>query len=76
VIEESVAQIVEVLDNTAFSYEIIFLDHCSKDRTRGLIGQIVDRYPDEGMSRVFHEHNKARGGTVADGIRVGTEILS
>lgn len=70
VIEDSVAQIVEVLDNTRFSYEIIFVDDCSKDRTRALIDEAIHRYPDKRMSRIFHERNKGRGGTVAEGIRV------
>jgi glycosyltransferase involved in cell wall biosynthesis len=69
VIEESVAQIIEVLDNTRYSYEIIFVDDCSLDRTRELIDEVIDRYPDNRMSRMFHEHNKGRGGTVSDGIR-------
>ena len=70
VIEDSVAQIVEVLDSTRFSYEIIFVDDCSKDRTRELIHKAIRRYPDRRMSRIFHERNKGRGGTVADGMRV------
>jgi glycosyltransferase involved in cell wall biosynthesis len=70
VIEDSVAEIVEVLDNTRFSYEIIFVDDCSKDRTRELIDVITERYADKAMSRIFHERNKGRGGTVADGMRV------
>ena len=69
VIEESVAQIVEVLDKTRYSYEIIFVDDCSKDRTRELIDSTIQLYPGQQMSRIFHEHNKGRGGTVADGIR-------
>jgi glycosyltransferase involved in cell wall biosynthesis len=69
VIEDSVAQVIEVLDNTRYSYQIIFVDDCSKDRTRELIDTVIDRYPDHRMARIFHEHNKGRGGTVSDGIR-------
>jgi hypothetical protein len=69
VIEESVAQIVEVLDKTRYSYEIIFVDDCSKDGTRDLINRTIELYPDKKMLRIFHERNKGRGGTVADGIR-------
>jgi hypothetical protein len=76
VIEESVPQIVEVLDQIRFVYESIFVDHCSEDRTRRLNDEIVDRYPDERVSRILHEHNKGRGGTVADGVTVPTKVLS
>jgi glycosyltransferase involved in cell wall biosynthesis len=71
VLEDSVAQIIEVLDGTRYSYEIIFVDDCSGDRTRQLIDQAIERYPDKRMSRIFHEKNVGRGGTVADGIKVG-----
>jgi glycosyltransferase involved in cell wall biosynthesis len=40
VLEESVAEIVEVLDDTRYSYEIIFVDDCSEDRTRELIDRV------------------------------------
>lgn len=70
-IEDSVAQIVEVLDDTRFSFEIIFVDDCSRDRTRELIDSIIARYPDHEMRRLFHEHNVGRGGTVTDGMRLG-----
>ena len=69
VFEECVAEIVEVLDNTRYSYEIIFVVDCSKDRTRELIDAAIDRYPGKELSRIFHERNIGRGGTVADGIR-------
>jgi glycosyltransferase involved in cell wall biosynthesis len=71
VIEDSVAQIVEVMGGTRYSYEIIFVDDCSGDHTRELIDQAIERYPDQRMSRIFHEWNVGRGGTVADGIRAG-----
>ncbi len=70
-IEDSVAQIVEVLDGSPWTYEIIFVDDCSKDRTRELIDQIIARYPDHRMRRIFHEKNVGRGGTVTDGMRAG-----
>ncbi|HUS71392.1 MAG TPA: glycosyltransferase [Anaerolineae bacterium] len=69
VIEGSVADILQVLDDTRYSYEFIFVDDCSKDRTRDLIDRLIERYPDKRMSRIFHRENKGRGGTVSDGIR-------
>ncbi|MGB9299003.1 MAG: glycosyltransferase [Anaerolineae bacterium] len=68
VIEDSVAAILEVLDDTRYSYELIFVDDCSKDRTRDLIDGLIERYPDKRMSRIFHTENKGRGGAVSDGI--------
>jgi len=69
VIEDSVADILGVLDDTRYSYELIFVDDCSKDRTRDLIDRLIERYPDKRMSRIFHTENKGRGGAVSDGIR-------
>jgi len=69
VIEDSVAEIIEVLDDTRYSYELIFVDDCSRDRTRDLIESLIERYPDKRMSRIFHAENKGRGGAVSDGIR-------
>lgn len=70
IIQDSVREIVEILDNTRLSYEIIFVDDCSQDRTRELIDQIIAAYPDHNMSRIFHERNTGRGGAVSDGLRV------
>jgi glycosyltransferase involved in cell wall biosynthesis len=69
VVEDSVAEIIEVLDNTRYSYELIFVDDCSKDRTRELIDKLIERYPDKRMSRIFHTENTGRGGAVGDGVR-------
>lgn len=69
--EDSVAQIVEVLDGAPWSYEIIFVDDCSRDRTRELIERTIARYTHHRMRRIFHETNVGRGGTVADGMRAG-----
>jgi glycosyltransferase involved in cell wall biosynthesis len=69
VIEDSVDQIIQVLDNTQYSYQIIFVDDCSTDRTRTLIDRVIDQYPEHRMTKILHEQNKGRGGTVSDGIR-------
>ncbi|NCQ33081.1 MAG: hypothetical protein COY42_10610 [Armatimonadetes bacterium CG_4_10_14_0_8_um_filter_66_14] len=69
ILADSVAQVFEVLDATRFSYEVIFVDDCSQDRTREIIDSILARYPDKSLRRIFHEQNIGRGGTVADGFR-------
>jgi glycosyltransferase involved in cell wall biosynthesis len=70
-IEESVDQIVAVLDASPWSYEIVFVDDCSQDHTRPLIDQLVEKYPDHAMSRIFHDQNVGRGGTVMEGMCKG-----
>jgi glycosyltransferase AglD len=68
--EESVHQIVQVLDYTVFSYEIIFVDDCSRDKTRLLIDQASRKYPDKRILKIFHDKNVGRGGAVSDGIAI------
>jgi glycosyltransferase involved in cell wall biosynthesis len=69
-LEDSVRQLVEILDSTRWRYELIFVDDCSRDRTREIIDALIARYSDKAFRRLLHEHNKGRGGTVADGIRM------
>ncbi len=68
-LEESMAQIFRVLDHSTFSYEVIFVDDGSQDRTRELIDQTISAYPDKRITRIFHARNQGRGGAVADGFR-------
>jgi glycosyltransferase involved in cell wall biosynthesis len=70
VIVDSVRQIHEVLDHTVWSYEIIFVDDCSEDRTRELIQEILDSDSEHKFQCIFHEKNTGRGGAVSDGMRV------
>jgi glycosyltransferase involved in cell wall biosynthesis len=70
-IRESVREIVDVLEHTSWSYEIIFVDDCSRDRTRELITEIVAEYPGVAMSHLFHRVNLGRGASVSDGFRRG-----
>ena len=69
VLETSVREIVRVLDFTRISYEIIFVDDVSRDRTREIIRELAQAYPRVRMKSVFHEVNTGRGRAVADGIR-------
>ncbi len=67
--DDSVAEIIEVLENTRLSYEIIFVDDCSRDRTRNVIDDLVRENPKKPLRKIFHERNTGRGGAVSDGIR-------
>jgi glycosyltransferase involved in cell wall biosynthesis len=69
-LEESVRQTVQVLDNTPWSYEIIFVDDCSWDRTTEIIEELIAQYQDKRFRKLFHKENRGRGRTVADGIRI------
>ena len=65
---ESVQEIVETLDQTRYSYELIFIDDCSQDNTREIIDLVISQYPDKSFRKIFHEQNKGRGGTITEGI--------
>lgn len=67
-LEESVAAVVETLDSTCWTYEVIFVDDCSRDRTREIIDELMVRYADKNFRKLFHKRNRGRGRTVTDGI--------
>lgn len=70
IIEDSIREILQVLDHIRLSYEIILVDDCSQDRTRELIDKIIAQNPSREMRKLFHEKNIGRGGAVTDGIRL------
>ncbi len=65
---DSVQEIENVMSQTNYSYELIFIDDCSQDNTRELILKIVENQPH--MSYIFHKQNVGRGGTVCEGIKL------
>ena len=67
-LKQSVSEVRAVMDQTRYSYELIFVDDCSQDGTRDIIRDIASRSPD--VKVLFHEANQGRGGTVSDGIRL------
>jgi glycosyltransferase AglD len=67
---DSVRQVVEILDSARWSWEIIFVDDVSRDRTRALIDQLIAQYPDKNFRKLFHDHNAGRGRTVTDGFHM------
>jgi glycosyltransferase AglD len=69
-IDDSVEQILEVLDCCRWTYEVIFVDDCSRDKTRESIARIVEGHPRHTLKAVFHDRNVGRGGTVTEGLRL------
>jgi hypothetical protein len=69
-LEDSVRQVIEILDNTRWTYEIIFVDDCSRDRTREIIDRLLITYRAKNFRKIFHEHNTGRGRAVTDGFRI------
>lgn len=70
ILRNSVEEVIGVLDQIRCTYEIIFVDDCSKDNTREIIDKLIEDYPSYNLRKIFHEHNKGRGGTVADGFQI------
>lgn len=64
---ESVRQIVSVLNQTKYSFEIIFVDDMSRDGTRCIIDDLV-RDASTHSRRIFNKRNLGRGGAVMRGI--------
>jgi glycosyltransferase involved in cell wall biosynthesis len=68
ILNDSVREIENVMAQTKYTYELIFIDDCSQDRTREVILEIVDKR--KNSKCIFHERNIGRGGTVCEGIRM------
>jgi len=71
VIADSVSRILDTLDGCAWSYELIFVDDCSRDSTAEQIRRLIAAHPDHNLRAIFHERNRGRGYTVAEGMRAG-----
>lgn len=63
----SVKQIIDVLDKSSFTYEIIFIDDHSGDNTVQLIKQALKQYHTKNLRAYFHTKNLGRGKTVSEG---------
>lgn len=62
---DSVQQLAATLDAMGRSYEFVFLEDKSRDRTADVIRQLLPGHPN--WRAVFHEQNVGRGGTVTEG---------
>ena len=69
VLEASFQEIRQTLEDFGQSWEILFVDDCSQDRTRALLGEIVAKHPGLDLRVILHDRNCGRGATVSDGFR-------
>lgn len=67
-LRDSVTQIYNLLQHTKYSFEMIFIDDCSEDKTRDIILEIVKDFPN--TRYLFHEQNTGRGGAFMDGVKM------
>lgn len=63
----SMDRIKAVLDATNFSYEVIFVDDASPDRTAALIKAYCRNHPN--FRALYHTSNTGRGKAVTDGLK-------
>ncbi len=64
-LEKNVDEICRTMRQTRYSYELIFVDDFSKDKTCEIIKNICEN--NNNTSYIFHEKNYGRGKTVRDG---------
>ena len=67
-LRKSVEVIYNLLIVTKYKFEVIFVDDCSKDKTRDVILSIVKDFPD--TQYLFHRENMGRGGAFLEGVKL------
>jgi glycosyltransferase involved in cell wall biosynthesis len=75
-IEGSFQEIRETLQQTGWSWEILFVDDVSRDATRDKLAGILDSYPDLDLKLILHERNQGRGATVSEGFRAARGTIA
>ena len=65
----SFGEIVETLTQAPWSFEVVFVDDCSRDGTRDVLASILEGNRDLDLRVLLHERNAGRGATVTDGFR-------
>ena len=66
VLKESIQELVTLLNNTTFSYEIILVEDKSQDSTLQIAQSLLKKY--DRIKLICHEKNEGRGKAVKDGI--------
>lgn len=67
IFNRSVKRIIKVLSQTDYTWEIIFVEDKSADKTAELIKKIIDQNPRQNLSAIYHPKNQGRGQAVKDG---------
>lgn len=67
--DQSLSRIIAALDQTDYTYEIIFVEDKSIDKTKSLIKKALSKYPRHNLAVIFHERNFGRGRAVVDGFK-------
>lgn len=67
VFKKNVENILQILNRSRLNYEVIFVDDCSRDKTRNLIRKCCNSNP-KICRALYHKENMGRGATVTDGI--------
>jgi len=67
-LKENFKKIVDIMNLTKYSYEMILVDDKSPDDSRKIIEEIIEDYPGMNIKRIYHEKNMGRGRTVTDGL--------
>ncbi len=75
-LEQSLAAILETLDELGRPYEVLCVDDVSRDRTRELLADLAARHADRNLRVLLHERNQGRGATVTDGFRTARGALA
>lgn len=76
VLLESVAEIRETLLELARPCELIFVDDCSRDRTRELLRALAADPSEVPVRLILHERNQGRGASVSDGFRAARGAIA
>jgi len=69
ILTDSVKRIINVLNKTDYTWEIIFVEDKSTDNTPELIKKTLKKHPRYNLSAIFHQQNQGRGKTVIDGFK-------
>ena len=67
-LEESLPRLVEVLDYSDLTYELIFVDDASQDETPAIVAGLCEGHANR--RAVYHQLNRGRGATVTEGMRL------
>ena len=69
IFNDSVKRIINTLNQTDYTWEIIFVEDKSQDNTVALIKQALKTYKRQNLSAIYHQRNLGRGQTVVDGFK-------